>query len=351
MKIALPILSIILVLALTEGVLRFFSPLQLGFEYVEGEFRRPLEFKYQTAGNRMGFHDFDHGPKMRDVTRVILLGDSYVAARTVPIRATVVQRLEHYLKSKSNRTYEVISCGEDRWGQREELEALSRIGPRLEPDFVVTLFLPFNDVRDNSTELRARAWRELTEMSHFRPGWTRLKSDEVPFFLVRSSVLNQIISFRLARVLATHESDQIPIDYYVYAIDMDETWQQAWKQTEELLLQTRTLAHKLGARYALVSASTPHGVLGTEKGLKQLIAVYPAMREREWDLDMPNKRLNSFCQNHQIPFLSLEPAFRQETLQGGRQLHWKYDGHWNFEGNDLAGELIADFILSLNKDD
>ena len=68
MKIALSIFTIILVLALTEVVLRFLSPLQLGFEYVEGEFRRPHEFEYQTVGNRMGFHDFDHGPKMRDVT-------------------------------------------------------------------------------------------------------------------------------------------------------------------------------------------------------------------------------------------------------------------------------------------
>ena len=39
-----------------------------------------------------------------------------------------------------------------------------------------------------------------------------------------------------------------------------------------------------------------------------------------------------------VPFLALEPIFREETA-AGRRLHWKYDGHWNAEGNDLAARL------------
>ena len=81
------------------------------------------------------------------------------------------------------------------------------------------------------------------------------------------------------------------------------------------------------------------------------MSVYPAMRDMEWDLDQPNARLERFCRQQDIPFLSLEPRFREETIQKGRRLHWKYDGHWNVEGNDLAGRLIADFILRLNPAD
>ena len=71
-----------------------------------------------------------------------------------------------------------------------------------------------------------------------------------------------------------------------------------------------------GARYIIVAASTPHGVWGAEEGLRRLKAVYPGMKERQWDLDKPDKRVESFCRDHGIPFLALEPLFRIETALG-----------------------------------
>ena len=113
-----------------------------------------------------------------------------------------------------------------------------------------------------------------------------------------------------------------------------------------LLLATRDLTRHIGARYVIVSASTPHGVLGKQEGLGRLQKIYPGMRDRQWDLDGPNRRLAAFCKANDIPFLSIEPAFRRQTNKG-RRLHWKYDGHWNVAGNDLAGKLIAEFIETL----
>ena len=113
-----------------------------------------------------------------------------------------------------------------------------------------------------------------------------------------------------------------------------------------LLLATRDLTRHIGARYVIVSASTPHGVLGKQEGLGRLQKIYPGMRDRQWDLDGPNRRLAAFCQANDIPFLNLEPEFREQTEKGQR-LHWKFDGHWNAAGNDLAGRLIAEFIETL----
>ena len=49
---------------------------------------------------------------------------------------------------------------------------------------------------------------------------------------------------------------------------------------------------------------------------------------------------------NQIPFVALEPHFREAT-RAGSVLHWRYDGHWNPAGNDLAGRLLAGFIVWL----
>jgi hypothetical protein len=87
-------------------------------------------------------------------------------------------------------------------------------------------------------------------------------------------------------------------------------------------------------------------VYGAEEGLERLRGAYPAMRNRSWDLDGPNRELKEFCGEEGIPFLSLEPLFRQHLRDHGERLHWRYDGHWNPRGNDLAARYIAEFILS-----
>jgi len=141
------------------------------------------------------------------------------------------------------------------------------------------------------------------------------------------------------------KATSIPIDYLVYAVEADEEWKQAWLETEDLIVATRALSRALGAQYLLASASTPQGVLGAEAGLEKLLETYPAMQGRRWDLSLPDSRMAALAVRNGISFLALEPSFRDEQA-AGRILHWPFDGHWNVEGNDLAGELLAAFVLA-----
>ena len=94
----------------------------------------------------------------------------------------------------------------------------------------------------------------------------------------------------------------------------------------------------------VVSASTPHGVWGSEQGLEMLLKAFPAMASYTWDLEKPDRRLARICRARGIPVLLLEPLFGEAARRTGKRLHWPVDGHWNVEGNRLAGELIADFV-------
>ena len=329
----------VLCLAAAEVILRCVSPVRLGFEYDGKRFMPPKEFDRDETVNQYGFHDVEHGPKRPGTKRILLLGDSYVEAGSVEISATIGQRLAHYSKT------EVVACGRSAWGQRQPLELLQQYSAEIDPDLVISLFLPFNDVSDNSEVLKAKAWDQLTRMNQVRPGWVKLPAQRAPLFIVPWSRLNQLISHRLG-VVSVRREKQIPLDYFVYSVDYDYVWHRAWQDTEALLLATRDVSRRIGAKYVIVSASTPHGVLGRQKGLERLQKIYPGMRDRQWDLDGPNRRLAPFCEANDIAFLSLEPAFRVQTKKG-RRLHWKFDGHWNAAGNDLAGRLIAEFIEPL----
>lgn len=346
-KLTVPLLSLILALVIAEIVLRCLTPHQLGFVFEDGRFSHPREWIRDDTSNKQGFHDVDHQRRNPGVRLVVLLGDSYVDARTVQISETPGQRLEHYLNVLSDTAYEVISIGRGGWGQRQQYAAFRRHGAPLTPDIVVSLFLSLNDVSDNSAELKRKATKRRATHQHHRPGQTSLKADEAPLFFFPKSVLNQLVSHRLSYILCDRSVEGIPVPYFVYATHEDELWEEAWRQTEEFILRTKQAAESRGARYVVVAASTPHGVWGAEEGLKRLMDAYPGMKKLEWDLDKPDKRVQQFCAEHDIPFLALEPLFRVETKKGLRP-HFHYDGHWNAVGDELAGRFIADFLLSLD---
>ncbi|MEN8184573.1 MAG: SGNH/GDSL hydrolase family protein [Myxococcota bacterium] len=339
--------SVLTALGLAEAVVRLLPSTALGFEYSAGRFTKPAEFEYPNDYNSRGFHDVVHGPKQAGVQRVLLLGDSYVEAYTVPLLQTVGRRLEHHLDSSEPGRFEVVAIGRSTWGQAHQLEMLRRLGPELRPDVVVTLFLSANDIRDNSPELQEAFEAQRARVRFPWRGWPRFSGDDAPLFVLRRSRLNQLLSHRLALAGSGRDTGTIPIDYLVYATPPDESWRRAWARTATLVRKTHELSRELGARYALVAASTPHGVLGAEDGLRALIEAYPAMQHGEWDLDAPNRLIARLCRGEGIPFLDLERRFRDETRGSGRRLHWKYDGHWNAAGNDLAAQSMAPLVIEL----
>ncbi|MCA9243380.1 MAG: hypothetical protein KDA32_05460 [Phycisphaerales bacterium] len=348
MKAIVLVVALALALVGAEFAVRAIPAQTLGFEYADGEFAQPKEFDTDRTVNSLGFHDVEPGPKRDDVRRVLLFGDSYIGDVRHPIPQTPGRRLEHYLNARSpDQEYEVIAIGNGGWGQIDQINVWETTGYKLKPDIVVTLMLTFNDILDNNPAMSRDAQSQKNEMVQPRPGRTNLTSENAPLFWVKGSRLNQLLSHRLARVGRAGGGDSIPLAYEVYALDESEAWAKAWKVTEDCVTHLSDDVRGRGGVCAIVTASTPHGVLGAKRGLEALQAAYPAMKDRRWDLDGPDLRVKTLCERHDIPFLRLESAFREATA-AGRELHFKYNGHWNAEGNDFAASFMADFILRID---
>lgn len=351
MKLTVVLVTFAILLPTMECAVRALPAEVLQFEYVDGVFQPPREFVTDRTVNSLGFHDIEPGPKRPDVRRVLLFGDSYVGDVRHPIPETPGRRLEYHLNERSSdQEYEVIAIGNGGWGQVDQINVWQSTGYKLRPDIVVTLMLTFNDILDNSAAMSRDAQSQKNAMVQPRPGRTNLKKEDAPLFWVESSRLNQMLSHRLARVLHSGAGQEsVPRAYEVYAKSETEPWSQAWQVTEDCIDSLCDDVRGRGGVFAIVTASTPHGVLGSKRGLKALKAAYPAMEGRQWDLDAPDLRVRSICERHDIPFLRLEPKFRAATAES-RTLHFAYNGHWNAEGNDFAAQLMADFILRIDRD-
>jgi hypothetical protein len=192
---------------------------------------------------------------------------------------------------------------------------------------------------------RAQLARDEPVLPGWHPRANRFSREEARFFLVEASRLNRFLSYRITVTARKRNARGIPLDFLVYAVEAHPAWERAWDRTLELLLETRRAAEAAGASYALVAVGSPFAV-SEQRGLEGVLDSYPDMRGREWDLDLPGRRLRGFSASHGIPYLDLQPLFRDRARSGGPPLHWKHDGHWSAAGHDRAAVQIADFLVA-----
>ena len=105
--------------------------------------------------------------------------------------------------------------------------------------------------------------------------------------------------------------------------------------------------------------------LADAKGSKLLVVVIPA-REQVYgflgdavkagypglDLELPNRLVRERLRRDKVDVLDLTPLFRERAdqtprphLDAEKDLYYRYNGHWNLNGQRLAGELTARHIL------
>ena len=126
-----------------------YRPGDAGWYRLEGE-------SYVTI-NREGFLDRDHDEaKPKDVFRIALLGDSFVAAREVPPEnefATILEQTLDGCEALQGQAAEVVKFGIAGYGTDQELITLRQNVWKYDPDLVVLAFFTENDIANNTRYL------------------------------------------------------------------------------------------------------------------------------------------------------------------------------------------------------
>ena len=333
---------------------RFFIPGQKGWYFEQG-------FETYIEINSQGLRDEEHYYEKPDsVFRILLLGDSFGVAFQVPLEDTfhkVAQRL--LIQSARGHRFEIINGSFPGWGTVKELLFYEVEGYKYEPDLVLLVFFPGNDVLDNaqmkkveqkqSKKLPTRREIRADKMSYDIKVWLtknsrlytfvnrRLKSGAPLWFL---NFLQRIGVIGSVRPLV---KDHIPSDYLVYATEYNQDWENTWKITKDLIIKLKSDVENHNANFGVVIITDREQVHPDR--WQEAVSTYPAMKDREWDLDKPNRLLTDFLKSKYIPYLDLLPLFRIYANENRVYLHYHYDNHWNVQGHHLAGELIYNWLV------
>lgn len=304
------------------------------------------EFEVPVTMNEKGWRDREYAEaKPPGVYRILVLGDSYVEAKEVPLEATFHKVLERKLNEDygtAERKFEVLAMGKGGSTTSAAYQFLHDYGLEYDPDLVVLSFFPGNDVRENSPEL-SEAYEKWTN-EVYRGKVIPAKIEFIDRWLVFPwSYLNAFLVDRLAGFYVSHlhwfrsdlkKDDLISNEIEIYRTgEYPPVWQEAWSETKDLILRTKTLAEENGAEFMMMIAYS-----------FQIPGLESEDADAEYDLLRPNEIAMEFCEEQGIECLNLEPELTEFREKTGEPYAWKYDAHWNEAGHRVAAQALFDVI-------
>ena len=311
------------------------------------------DYATPVALNELGFHDRDYAPERPSAStyRIMVLGDSYVAAWEVPLEETFHKRLEARLAKEDplgRGSYQVIAFGQGRSAQEAEIEWLRTFGPVYKPDVVLLLFFCGNDFMENDPAT-------FSEASEFGVRYIgKVAPRKLEFFqklvIVPHSRLNGLIAEAATEYYAEHldrfdrtisPADLVSPELGVYRNPLTPEWRAAFERTGKLLEVARHEARTLGARFVLASLSGPQAIGDLAPAILWTEAKDPA-----FDYDRPDRWVHGWAESHHVPLAELGPPLAKI---GRRRVFWKHDQHLNSYGHAVVADLLYPFLIDLAK--
>jgi lysophospholipase L1-like esterase len=333
-------------------------------------------FRQEVTFNSLGMYDTDHSLEKAPRTfRILMLGDSFIQAVQVSEVATAHQVLEDHLNEQTSQPhFEVLSSGVINWGTNQQLIYYREQGRRFQPDLVLVSLYIGNDLSDNlpgnvlTTKGRncyapyfAVCNDELTPKSlTYAPGISHMQNNCSPLrrtwinsmgtLYQHSRLYQQIEPLIVANYPRQQFGNTYPLTFTPLYLPNEETeLDQAWQITEETIAQLHqeVIADKIQFAVVLISPDIIIR-LGALSPAEQAVFLRDNPDFAEAQLGRPNQRLADFLNKQNIPFIDLTQPMIEHWATQGIPLYLLGEGHWTVEGNRVAGELLAQWLIKDN---
>lgn len=319
-------------------------------------------------------HDREHSREKPDgAFRILMLGDSFVEAQQVEEEQTSHHVLEETLNqlAEPGARFEVISGAIRGWGPAQQLLYFRSIGRSYAPDLVLVLWLPANDLTNVLPYDRLTGAGGTTcyipyfaicdgrfdpepwfPAPGFRPVWKSCPTWEKRLssglnYLYHHSRLYQWLEPVLARDAYRIDYANPYMPWLPAAAQEDEALNYAYRLTDHLLAQLAQEAGQAGAKLALVSVPFNVALYSDVEASFQRSVQQTIKAETGLDADptLPNRTFSQLMAGRGLPVLDLHPLFLDYLRAGGEPLYWPADPHWNVNGNRVAAEMMAGWLV------
>jgi len=285
------------------GCLMQFRP-NVVFEHIydsnpHGYFNERNAQTYRT--NRYGLRGPDF-PEQKEpgVTRVLVLGDSFVFGEGVNFEDTVTAQLERLLNARGSQTFEVINAAGATWDTICEVNYLESQGVAFEPDIIMVGYV----LNDCGYDVGLDVWNNVTSTYQNRE--------------LRESYLVSYVYGVIARVTVTRR-------FVAEMAASAREHRDKWELSFAALSRGQEIAARIGARY--------------------IVFIYPFMYELSdhHPFTQLHGMVADYCRTHGIEVIDLLPDYM--GLKATALWVHPSDPHPNAAGHRVAAEALADYLV------
>jgi hypothetical protein len=328
-------------------------------------------YQHRVVRNSWGMHDNEHSPqKEEQVFRILMLGDSYIEAIEVEEQQSSHAILEETLNAlaTSDIRFEVINGAIHAWGPTQELMYFRSEGQSFQPDLILVFWVPANDLTNvlpnqaltvEGTDCYAPYFAICNEqfdsepffpVPGMQPIWKNCSTSTKLF----TTLLNQLYThshlFQRLGPTLTKKQDRLFFSHrfapWVINDSSDEVLDYAYQLTVNIYDQLASEGEQIGAKTAFIVIPFNQAVYSE---------VYPELAAAlKRDLPgfehanptLPNQIFTNQMQNKGRLVFDMHPYFVNHLKEGGKDLHWSGDIHWNVVGNQIVAETIATWLIN-----
>lgn len=322
--------------AFIDGVIRY-EPLQAGYYRLESEIESPFSINAQGWNSRRA--DYERAPR-EGITRIAVVGDSYVHAREVPFDQSFAEHLEDRLNAQGETT-EVFRFGVKAAPLSQYLQMIRHEVLDYRPDLIIVILI-HNDFDESFKRIPGRYTRSFLRLNVengtvkgeiepqvYEPGWIDWVSQTATMGYLYHR--EQIRIGSLSELILGGERDVFQAN-----IDVVETtglMDAIAAATDYVFARFAELARRDGFDLVLVMDGHRDGIYdGTalEAGASAPLQLNALAAEA--------------AARHGLPFLDLHENFLVDWQANGRGFNFDNDGHWNIYGHELVAAAIAGFL-------
>lgn len=352
------------VLLVLEACTRLFSTVPESVierdEVIGVRFERSLDrHRYNAESDRVvrlqtntqGFRDDEWVREKPDgVGRIVVFGDSFIAANALPRDQILVSRLEQLLNRRKGLHWEAMNFGVGGSSTGQQLVAYRKLASGYNPDAVLICFGTSSDITDNSSELSSNpilrcriaddGQLETVGVSAAQRRSSQVLNRYSRFYDWQKHVVNRFVK-QVRRGVQPLE-----LRHRVYDAAPGPRFQRAWELTARILEQFRAETTRDGVALLVVSIPASAQVYRDQfQRLREQAGSGSRMEE-----DYPDTRLAAVCRRAGIPYLSLLSVFRAAAPDRNsgllaQRLFLKGKGHFNKTGHDLAAGAIDEWLV------
>ncbi len=282
--------------------------------------------------------------KQAGVTRIAVVGDSFVSGLEVDRRCLFTKLLEDSLLTGA----EVMNFGVNGYGPAQEYLLLRDKIAAFKPDLVVMLLYLRNDLDDLSGAVEwvrgftrphlalspdgALIWPEAPLIAAFDSDREREGRGPGSLYLLK------LITDRLDTRYGLYSQPQ---ELRLCRTEQPEDMNRAYRLLEPLLSATDSLVRSWGGRFALAIAPSIVQVYH-DKYWRRLLS-YRDLDPGDFNLNLPQQKIKQICQRLNLACLDLTPGLKKEAARG-TELYFPVNKHWNEAGHRIVAGLFDSFI-------